>query len=61
LSNEFEDEVGNESEKGQLSESTSNVYKDNYMFTRFEHLFDYEGQYHSYLTAEILARDLYIN
>ena len=35
------------------------LYRDNYLFTRFEHLFDYEGQYHSYIVARILATDLF--
>lgn len=37
------------------------LYKHNYIFTRFDHLFDYEAGYHSYLIAKICSEDLYNN
>ena len=37
----------------------SDLYKDNLLFTRFEHLFDYESSFHSYLVAKVCAYEMY--
>jgi hypothetical protein len=34
-------------------------YINNHIFSRFEHLFDYEGCYHSYLMAKVFSEHIY--
>ena len=43
----------------EIEKVEKDIYKSNFILTRFEHLFDYEAQYHSYLVAKILANYLY--
>lgn len=43
----------------ELDSSKTEQYKENYLFCRFHHLFEYEATYYSYLIAKLCSRKLF--
>ena len=42
-----------------MDEAKTDKYRENYLFCRFHHLFEYEATYYSYLIAKLSSRKLF--